>query len=159
MRIIHLNDKLSPHLLERELPVSHKRKTNDSQSIRLIPQLGALMAFDRAAAHLSFRRAARDLALSPSGVSHQIRGPETHFGVSLFVHSGCSVQLTSNGEQFLQSVRSALDLLDGASRDLFSQTRGSPGQIRISALPFLSTAVLIPALGDLESLPRRGDPA
>ena len=70
--------------------------------------------------------------------------------MSLFVRSGRSVQLTSNGEQFLQSVRSALDLLDGASRDLFSQTRGSPGQIRISALPFLSTAVLIPALGDLE---------
>ena len=74
MRIIHLNDKLSPHLLERELPVSHKRKTNDSQSIRVIPQFGALMAFDRAAAHLSFRRAARDLALSPSAVSHH-QGP------------------------------------------------------------------------------------
>ena len=44
--------------------------------LRAIPPLTALLAFERAATQLSFRRAARDLALSPSAISHQIRGLE-----------------------------------------------------------------------------------
>ena len=40
--------------------------------LRAIPPLTALLAFERAATQLSFRRAARDLALSPSAISHQI---------------------------------------------------------------------------------------
>src|SRR5437868_13793693 len=39
--------------------------------LRAIPPLTALLAFERAATQLSFRRAARDLALSPSAISHQ----------------------------------------------------------------------------------------
>lgn len=53
--------------------------------LRAIPPLTALLAFERAASLLSFRRAARDLALSPSAISHQIRGLEAQFGVKLFV--------------------------------------------------------------------------
>jgi LysR family transcriptional regulator, glycine cleavage system transcriptional activator len=49
--------------------------------LRAIPPLTALLAFERAASQLSFRRAARDLALSPSAISHQIRGLEALFGV------------------------------------------------------------------------------
>jgi LysR family transcriptional regulator, glycine cleavage system transcriptional activator len=51
--------------------------------LRSIPPLTALLAFERAASQLSFRHAARDLALSPSAISHQIRGLEAQFGVKL----------------------------------------------------------------------------
>ena len=56
-----------------------------------IPPLTALLAFERAATQLSFRRAARDLSLSPSAVSHQIRGLEEQFGIKLFVRGARSV--------------------------------------------------------------------
>jgi len=56
-----------------------------SAPLRAIPPLTALLAFERAATQLSFRRAARDLSLSPSAISHQIRGLEEQFGTKLFV--------------------------------------------------------------------------
>ena len=57
---------------------------------------------------LSFRRAARDLALSPSAISHQIRGLEAQFGVKLFVRGARSVRLTADGERYLAKVSVAL---------------------------------------------------
>src|SRR5215510_8592061 len=72
--------------------------------MRVIPPLSALLAFQRAGSLLSFRRAARDLALSPSAVSHQIRGLEERFGVRLFAHDGRVVKLTADGERYLSAV-------------------------------------------------------
>ena len=67
----------------------------------------ALLAFERAASQLSFRRAARDLSLSPSAISHQIRGLEQQqFGVKLFVRGARSVRLTADGERYLAKVSS-----------------------------------------------------
>jgi DNA-binding transcriptional LysR family regulator len=68
-------------------------------SLRAIPPLPALLAFERAASQLSFRRAARDLSLSPSAISHQIRGLEQQFGTKLFVRGARSVRLTADGER------------------------------------------------------------
>src|SRR3954449_5257580 len=76
-----------------------------------IPPLTALLAFERAATQLSFRRAARDLALSPSAISHQIRGLEEQFGVKLFERGARSVRLTPDGERYLAKVSVALATL------------------------------------------------
>jgi LysR family glycine cleavage system transcriptional activator len=76
--------------------------------LRAIPPLTALLAFERAASQLSFRRAARDLALSPSAISHQIRGLEALFGVKLFVRGARSVRLTADGERYLAKVSGGL---------------------------------------------------
>lgn len=113
---------------------------------RVIPPLSALLAFQRAGSLLSFRRAARDLALSPSAVSHQIRGLEERFGVRLFVRGGRAVRLTADGERYLQSVSAALAALDDASRDLLRQARRGHDELRISSLPFFTNAVMVPAL-------------
>src|ERR1041384_7639347 len=86
--------------------------------LRAIPPLTALLAFERAATQLSFRRAARDLALSPSAISHQIRGLEEQFGVKLFVRGARSVRLTADGERYLAKVSVALAALQDASRDM-----------------------------------------
>lgn len=61
-------------------------------SLRAIPPLPALLAFERAASQLSFRRAARDLSLSPSAISHQIRGLEEQFGTKLFVRGASTLR-------------------------------------------------------------------
>src|SRR4051812_25752397 len=92
--------------------------------LRAIPPLTALLAFERAATQLSFRRAARDLALSPSAISHQIRGLEEHFGTKLFVRGARWVRLTADGERYRAQVSVALATLRDAGRDMLQQRRG-----------------------------------
>src|SRR5216684_2583610 len=113
-----------------------------------IPPLTALLAFERAASQLSFRRAARDLSLSPSAISHQIRGLEQQFGVKLFVRGARSVRLTADGERYLAKVSVALAALQDASREMLRHRRDIGSELWISALPFFTSTVLIPALPD-----------
>jgi LysR family glycine cleavage system transcriptional activator len=117
---------------------------------RAIPPLTALLAFERAASQLSFRRAARDLALSPSAISHQIRGLEVLFGVKLFVRGARTVRLTADGERYLAKVSAALAALQEAGREMLRHRRDGGGELWISALPFFTSTVLIPALSDFK---------
>src|SRR5438034_9588483 len=92
--------------------------------LRAIPPLTALLAFERAASQLSFRRAARDLALSPSAISHQIRGLEALFGVKLFVRGARSVRLTADGERYLtKSFRRTGNAAGSRPRDAAASAR------------------------------------
>jgi LysR family transcriptional regulator, glycine cleavage system transcriptional activator len=120
------------------------------QPLRAIPPLTALLAFERAASQLSFRRAAHDLALSPSAISHQIRGLEAQFGVKLFVRGARSVRLTADGERYLAKVSSGLATLREAGREMLRHRRGGSDELWISALPFFTSTVLIPALADFK---------
>ena len=110
----------------------------------------ALLAFERAAAQLSFRHAARDLALSPSAISHQIRGLEELFGVKLFVRGARSVRLTADGERYFAKISVALAALQDAGREMLRHRRDSGGELWISALPFFTSTVLLPALADFK---------
>src|SRR6478609_7304566 len=101
--------------------------------LRSIPPLAALLAFERAASQLSFRRAARDLALSPSAISHQIRGLEAQFGVKLFVRGARSVRLTADGERYLAKVSVALAGLQEAGREMLRQRRDGGSELWIRA--------------------------
>ena len=127
----------------------HSSDPADSPS-RAIPPLTALLAFERAASQLSFRRAARDLALSPSAISHQIRGLEAQFGVKLFVRGARSVRLTADGERYLAKVSLGLATLQDAGREMLRHRRGGSDELWISALPFFTSTVLIPALTDFK---------
>jgi LysR family glycine cleavage system transcriptional activator len=110
-----------------------------------LPPIMMLRAFERVASRLSFRLAAQDLSLTPSAVSHQMRGLEHYFGVRLFARTGRAVRLTPTGEQYLGSVRSALAILERASRAL--SLDGPKGrEIRVSALPFFASTVMLPRL-------------
>jgi LysR family transcriptional regulator, glycine cleavage system transcriptional activator len=127
----------------------HPFQTPDAP-LRAIPPLTALLAFERAAAQLSFRRAARDLSLSPSAISHQIRGLEAQFGVKLFVRGARSVRLTADGERYFAKVSVALAALQDASREMLRHRRDIGSELWISALPFFTSTVLIPALPDFK---------
>ncbi|QOZ37606.1 hypothetical protein XH92_03665 [Bradyrhizobium sp. CCBAU 53421] len=122
----------------------------DAPDPRAIPPLPALLAFERAATQLSFRRAARDLSLSPSAISHQIRGLEQQFGTKLFIRGARSVRLTADGERYLAKVAAALATLQEASRDMLRQRRETSGELWISSLPFFTSAVLLPALPEFK---------
>lgn len=132
----------APATMARAIPFERRRVT---------PPLAALQAFERVAALLSFRAAAHDLALTPSAVSHQIRGLEDYFGVRLFTREGRPVALTPDGARFLGFVGRALALLDQASREMLSAGRGGPAELRISAAPFFAHRVLLPLANDFEA--------
>jgi LysR family glycine cleavage system transcriptional activator len=68
----------------------------------------ALQAFEAAARHLNFTRAAVELNLTQTAISHQIRNLEETLGVQLFVREGGRIHLTQAGENFAASTRQVI---------------------------------------------------
>src|SRR3546814_7558295 len=75
------------------------RFTSSMNRNRKLPPLGALRAFEAAARHRSFRRAADELAVTPTAISHQIRLLEDVLGLALFTRQVRQVALTEAGER------------------------------------------------------------
>jgi LysR family glycine cleavage system transcriptional activator len=94
----------------------------------------------------SFRRAAEELAVTKSAVSHQIQTLEGYLGVRLLNRSTRGISLTAAGEALLPEVQSALDRLAGVVADLRHRSRAEP--LTISLLPTFAVRWLIPRLGD-----------
>jgi LysR family glycine cleavage system transcriptional activator len=109
-----------------------------------LPPLTALRAFEAAARHLSFNRAAADLHVTPSAVSHQIHALEGFLGFPLFRRDGRRVALTAAGKAFLPPLQSAFDQLVAATRQV-SAIYGK-GPLTISAAPSFAMGWLVPRL-------------
>lgn len=77
--------------------------------MRRLPPLGALRAFEAAARLGSFKRAAAELAVTPTAISHRIRELEAGLGAPLFVRQTRQVMLTEQGRTLFAPVREALD--------------------------------------------------
>ncbi len=96
------------------------------------------------AAHLSFSRAAVELGLSPSALSHALRALEERLGVRLFNRTTRSVALTEAGERLYARIRPAFRDIDDALEDL-NQFRDTPsGTLRINAGRAAAELVLLP---------------
>ena len=101
---------------------------------RPLPPLNALRAFEATARHLSFTRAADELAVTPAALSHQIRGLEEYLGRRLFERRTRSIALTEAGAAlypglhaaFLQ-IRQSVDLLDRDASDRVLVVSAPPG--------------------------------
>lgn len=76
-----------------------------------LPPLNSLRGFEAAARHSSFAKAADELALTQSAVSHQVRQLETALGQRLFHRYPRELSLTDAGRDFLETVRASLDHL------------------------------------------------
>jgi len=88
---------------------------------RRLPPLNAVRAFEAAARHLSFTRAADELFVTQGAVSHQVKLLEEWFGFLLFDRHKRDLQLTEKGEAYLRSVRIMLNDLHGATRALLDE--------------------------------------
>ncbi len=108
------------------------------------PSLNAIRAFESAARHQSYARAADELLVSPSAVSQQVASLEATLGVQLFVRVKQRLQLTDAGNSYRISLGPALDRIESATVDLLSQ--GTGPRLRIGALPSLASYWLIPRL-------------
>jgi DNA-binding transcriptional LysR family regulator len=88
-----------------------------------LPPLDQLEAFEAAARHLSFTRAADELALTQSAVSRQVAALEAFFGVPLFQRLHRALRLSDEGQQLQRTVVEVLQLLHQASTALRGEKR------------------------------------
>lgn len=109
-----------------------------------LPPLMALRAFEAVARHLSFNKAATELSVTQSAISHQIQKLEQHLGKPLFIRRTRAIDLTEAGSTYYQSIRPALEHIALASQTL----RGaSPSRLlRIGLLASFGTLWLAPRL-------------
>jgi LysR family transcriptional regulator, glycine cleavage system transcriptional activator len=114
-----------------------------------IPSLSALRAFEAAARHRSFTRAANELHRTQAAVSQQVSGLERHLGVKLFVRQQGESIPTAAAERYLVAVRSAIDSLASATEDLV--TREDDQVLAINSLATFAFKVLVPRLGDFRA--------
>ncbi|HIP78958.1 MAG TPA: LysR family transcriptional regulator [Kiloniellaceae bacterium] len=114
--------------------------------MRKIPPLYALRAFEAAARHLSFSRAAGELGVTATAISHQIRLLENTIGQKLFRRQPRPMALTEAGERLFPTVR---DSLNSMARAVDSVTTVKQRQLlRISMTPAFASGVVLPRLSD-----------
>ena len=110
-------------------------------------ELSVLAAFLAVAEERSFTRAAKRLGVSPSALSHAIRGLEERIGVRLLARTTRSVAPTDPGRQLLARLAPALGDIHGAL-DLISELSARPaGRVRLIVSPLAAKTVLAPKLG------------
>ena len=109
-----------------------------------LPPLSSLRLFEAAGRLLSFKLAAEEVGLTPSAVSHGIKGLEDWLGVALFARNPGGLALTGAGAAYLPRVRAALDAL-AAATDAVPGRRPS-GRLSVSVAPSFGIRWLIPHL-------------
>jgi LysR family glycine cleavage system transcriptional activator len=119
-----------------------------AQDRSLLP-MTALRAFQAAGTAGSFQDAARELSVTPSAISHQIRVLEHWLGKPLFTRVARQVQLTSEGRTLLRVVGHAFGRIRAAADRIRASDAGMT-TIRISALPLFTSVWLIPRIERFE---------
>ena len=98
------------------------------------------------AKHLSFRRAATELGLSASALSHAMTGLEARLGVRLLNRTTRSVTLTSAGEELRASIEEPLERIGQAAEHLNRYRDQPAGRVRINVLEDAAPLILAPVL-------------
>jgi LysR family glycine cleavage system transcriptional activator len=109
-----------------------------------LPPLSSLRVFEAAARHNSFRKAADELNLTASAVSHGIQTLENWLGVELFHRGSRGLRLTGAGEIYAPLVNQALSLLAKATEQL--PGREATGTLSVSSAPTFANKILLPRL-------------
>jgi LysR family glycine cleavage system transcriptional activator len=107
----------------------------------MLPSLNGLHAFEAAARHLSFTRAAIELNVTQTAISHQIRRLEEQLGKRLFVRKNRTLTLTRDAADYLPAIRTAFDDLRRATERLRRPDR--EGLLTISTTASLAAKWLV----------------
>lgn len=108
-------------------------------------ELDDLAAFAAVARARSFTRAAAEIGLSPSALSHAMRALEQRLGVRLLARTTRSVAPTAAGERLLASLTPALEVGRGLSA--LADWRGAPsGILRLTTFSYAARSILAPML-------------
>jgi DNA-binding transcriptional LysR family regulator len=111
--------------------------------------LNDFLAFLAVAREHSFTRAAAQLGVSQSALSHAIRGLEARLGVRLLARTTRSVATTEAGERLLHSIGPRFDEIESELRSLSELRERPAGTIRITAGEHAAESILWPALATL----------
>ena len=117
---------------------------------RKIPSTAALVAFESAARHQSFTKAADELALTQSSVCRQIAGLEEFLGIELFRRSRRGVKLTEAGLAYSRKVATQLDAVERDTLAAMGQ-QGAQG-LELAVVPTFATQWLVPRLKEFQRL-------
>jgi LysR family transcriptional regulator, glycine cleavage system transcriptional activator len=113
--------------------------------LRRLPPLNALKAFEAAARHESFTRAAEELCVTQGAVSHQVKALEAELGIKLFIRERQRLIITEAGRQYLAVLRDALDRIAVGTERLIQ--RQSTGVLTVSTSPDFAAKWLVHRLG------------
>lgn len=114
---------------------------------RHLPPLTQLRAFEAAARHRSFKRAAQELSVTPAAISHQVRELEAHLGLPLFERRTRKVIPTAQALRLYPVLRDGFDAFAEAVRALVSP--GEERTVTLTATPAFITQCLLPHLPEL----------
>ena len=109
-----------------------------------LPSLNGLRAFEAAARHLSFTRAAAELHVTQTAISHQIRRLEAQLGMRLFTRGRRALSLTQEAQGYLPAVRAAFEDLHAATARLLRPNRDQ--LLTVSTMASLAAKWLLPRL-------------
>ena len=112
---------------------------------RRLPPLNGLRAFEAAARHLSFTKAAEELFVTQAAISHQVKGLEEHLGAALFRRVNRGLILTDHGQSLLPVLRDSFDAIASATERLTARDR--TGHLTVTTMPSFAAAWLVPRLG------------
>jgi LysR family glycine cleavage system transcriptional activator len=107
----------------------------------MLPSLNGLRAFEAAARHMSFTRAAAELNVTQTAISHQIRRLEEQLGIRLFVRRNRALALTREAQDYLPAIRSAFEDLRRATDRL--RRPETEGLLTVSTTASLATKWLV----------------
>ncbi len=113
-----------------------------------IPPLQSLLAFEAAARHLSFTRAAQELSVTQTAVSHQIKALEDKLELKLFTRKRNTLALTPGAVEYLRAVSEAISLLAIASEN--TRRKAVNTTLQIACLPAYALHCLIPKLPEFQ---------
>ncbi|MCH2241578.1 MAG: LysR substrate-binding domain-containing protein [Aquabacterium sp.] len=116
---------------------------------RAIPSTATLIAFDAAARHESFTRAAAELALTQSAVCRQVAALEAQLGVALFERTRRGVRLSQAGQAYARKVAQRLAELERDALAVMAG-EGSGAVIELAVVPTFGTRWLLPRLPDFQ---------
>jgi LysR family glycine cleavage system transcriptional activator len=112
--------------------------------MRKLPPLNSVRAFESAARHVSFTKAAKELFVTHGAISKQVAVLESWLSTSLFNRSQSQLTLTEAGRTFLAAVTPALDRISVTSIQLLEKNESA--SLRVSAPPTFTMRWLIPRI-------------
>lgn len=109
-----------------------------------LPPLSALRAFESAARHCSFTKAARELFVTQSAISRQVRSLEEYLGVELFIRHHKAIALTPEGQVYMRDLVAAFSRMEVATRRVSRSQRRDA--LHVHAYATVGMRWLIPRL-------------
>jgi LysR family glycine cleavage system transcriptional activator len=109
-----------------------------------LPSFPGVRAFEAAARHVGFKQGSDELHVTPSAISHQVRGLEEFLGAALFHQNGRGVELTPCGIDYFRDISAILDALDASTERMAGVD--TAGQLSVRGTPAFASRWLLPRM-------------